>query len=286
MADAPAQVGTDMTLLEAFVAQPVPWLAVTMALLAAFLMGFARSGLGTGGFVVSPLMVFGLGATDGLAVVAVLMLPSAMLGVWQHRGEAGPSLLRPLIPAAFVGTSIGGLLLWLLVAEGEMAAVHRRLELVVAGLSLLYVAMMALRDRIARFGGGGGPPRPLGIFLVGTGLGVSQTVANSGAPLMTVYFVRHGLDKARFVAAQLDFLLVQNLLKLIPLLLLGILHLGNAGAALVLIPVTLIGSLAGQRFYQAASERLFFGAYIALLVIGFAVSVMLIIGRDRVMGLI
>jgi len=275
-----------MTLLTAFIDQPVPWLAVTTALVAAFLMGFARSGLGTGGFIVSPLMVFGLGATDGLAVVAVLMLPAAVLGVWQHRGEAGPSLLHPLIPAAFVGTTIGGLLLWLLVAQGEMAVIHRRLELVVAGLSLVYVGLMALRDKIAHLGGGAGPPGPRGTFLVGTALGISQTVANSGSPLMTVYFIRHGLDKTRFVAAQLDFLLVQNLLKLVPLMLLGILHLGNAGAALVLIPMTLIGSLVGEWFYKVATKRLFFGAYILLLLMGFVVSLLLIIGRARVLALI
>jgi hypothetical protein len=273
-------------MLNALLGQPVPWLGVTMALLAAFLMGFARSGLGTGGFVVSPLMVFGLGPSDGLAVVAVLMLPAAVIGVWQHRGEAGTSLLRPLIPAAFVGTTIGALLLWMLVAEGELTLVHRRLELVVAGLSLVYAVLMALRDKIANLGGGGGPPRPLGTFLVGTALGISQTVANSGSPLMTVYFVRHGLDKARFVAAQLDFLLVQNLLKLAALLSLGILHFGNAGAALVLVPVTIVGNLFGEQFYNVATPRLFFGFYIVLLLIGFVVSMLLIIGRTRVLSLI
>ena len=61
-------------MLQAFLTQPLPWLALLLALSAAFLMGFARSGLGTGGFVVSPLMVFALGPSDGLAVVAVLML--------------------------------------------------------------------------------------------------------------------------------------------------------------------------------------------------------------------
>lgn len=273
-----------MFLTTAFVEQPILGLAVALAVLAAFLLGFARSGLGTGGFVVSPLMVFALGAADGLAVVAVLMLPSAVLGVWQHRGEAGRDLLRPLLPAAFLGTVLGGLLLWLLVSDGEIARVHRRLELLVAALSLIYVTLMAARDKIARLGGGAGPPRPFGIFLVGTGLGISQTVANSGSPLLTIYFLRHGIEKARFVAAQLDFLLVQNLLKLVPLLLLGILHLGNGGAAIALLPVTLAGSLAGKRFYGAASERVFFMAYIGLLLIGFAVSLLLIIGRDQVLS--
>ncbi|MBK1643864.1 hypothetical protein CKO25_04140 [Thiocapsa imhoffii] len=273
-----------MTLISPFIDQPIAWLAVTLALSAAFLLGFARSGLGTGGFVVSPLMVFALGASDGLAIVAVLMLPAALLGVWQHRGEAGPELLRPLIPAAFLGTALGGLLLWLMVADGEMALIHRRLELVVAGLSLVYVAMVAARNKIASIGGGGGPPHARGLFLVGTGLGISQTVANSGSPLLTLYFLRHGIPKAHFVAAQLDFLLVQNLLKLAPLLLLGILHLGNAGAALALIPVTLLGSLIGRRFYRTASERIFFALYLGLLLIGFVVSLLLIIGRDQVLS--
>jgi hypothetical protein len=79
-------------------------------------------------------------------------------------------------------------------------------------------------------------------------------------------------------------MLVQNLIKLVPLLLLGILHLGNAGAALLLIPVTLVGSLLGKLFYRAASERLFFAFYIGLLVIGFAVSLLLIVGRVRVLA--
>ena len=108
----------------------------------------------------------------------------------------------------------------------------------------------------------------------------------SARPLLTVFFLRHQVPRSRFVAAQLVALLVQNLLKLIPLISLGILHLGNAGSALLLIPVTVIGNLSGQRFYRGASERLFFLCYQVLLLIGFAVSVALIVGRSRILALL
>ena len=153
-------------------------------------------------------------------------------------------------PGSVLRHVVGAGLLWLLISSGEMVIVHRRLDLVVAGLSLVYVLMMTLRKQIAHFGGGGGPVRPLGLFTAGSLLGMSQTVANSGAPLPTLYFVRHQVNKAHFVAAQLAFLLVQNLLKPIPLVLLGVLHLGNAGAALLLLPLTLIGSRIEKSFYQ------------------------------------
>lgn len=96
---------------------------------------------------------------------------------------------------------------------------------------------------------------------------------------MTLYFLRHGLNRGTFVPAQLSYMLVQNILKLIPLISLGLLTPINATAGLILIPVTLAGSLAGKRFFLKASETQFFGLYVLLLVMGFAVSLGLLIGR-------
>ncbi|WP_309383138.1 sulfite exporter TauE/SafE family protein [Cerasicoccus frondis] len=264
---------------------PLPWFSLGLAVFTAWLMGFSRSGLGAGGFVVSPLMVLALGAKDGLAIIAVLMIPAGCLGCWQHRNNVDKKLLKPLAPSAFLGTAIGALILWALIASGEEAVVHRRLEYVVAGLSLLYVALVSFRDKIAKLGGGGGPPTPKGVFGVGSLLALSQTIANSGSPLITVYFVRHGLEKKQFVAAQNYFLLIQNTIKLIPFVALGVLHIGNAGAALVLFPLTLFGSWCGKLFNRYSSEKSFFKLYIALLVIGFISSVLLLWGRANFLAL-
>lgn len=244
-------------------------------------MGFSRSGLGAGGFVVSPLTVLAVGADDGLAIIAVIMIPAGAIGCWQHRKALERQWLNPLIPAAFFGTILGGLVLWMIISSGEMSIVHRRLEFVVAGLSLLYVVLVSFRDKIVKLGGGSGPPSSKGVFTFGCLLAISQTVANSGTPLLTVYFIRHGITKERFVAAQNAFLTVQNTIKVVPFLILGLLHLGNAGAALLLFPLTLVGSWCGKHFYQMASERVYFGCYIALLVIGFLSSAILIWGRTN-----
>ena len=272
-----------MSWLSAFTAQPDPIVCTLLAVASALLMGFSRSGIGAGGFVVSPLMVLALGPTIGIAVVAALMLPAAAIAWWQHRTDAEPHILKPLIPAAFVGTAIGGLVLWWLVSSGHLGEVHRRLEVVVAGLSLLYVALVMLRAPLARWAGEQFRASPMGLFLVGSGLGLSQTVANSGAPLMTVYFLCCRIGKEQFVGAQATFLFVQNIVKFIPLSLLGLLHWGNATAALILMPLTFLGSWLGQRFYARASERLFFAVYVALLVLGFVASVLLIVGRGGVL---
>ncbi len=271
--------------LDTFRLQPAPLLCAALAVFAAFLMGFARSGIGAGGFVVSPLMVLALGSQVGIAVVAALMLPAAFTSYEQHKHDAKPELLRPLIPAAFIGTVIGGIVLWLLISDGEMRVIERRLELTVAGLSLVYVVLMSLRDRIAKLFSKLGTPSPKSLFVMGTGLGVSQTVANSGSPLMTVYFLCYRIGKEQFVGAQATFLVIQNTIKILPLIFLGILHLGNATAALLLMPLTFVGSWLGQRFYKRASEKTFFTLYIALLVLGFIASALLIIGRRTVFGM-
>ena len=271
--------------LSIFQAQPEPLLCAGLAILAAFLMGFARSGIGAGGFVVSPLMVLALGSQAGIAVVAAIMLPAAVTSYLQHKGEAKPSLLKPLVPAAFLGTTIGGLILWLLVSDGEMAAIERRLEILVAVMSLVYVALVSLRDQVVKLFHDLGEPSAKSLFVMGTGLGVSQTVANSGSPLMTIFFLCYRIGKEQFVGAQATFLLIQNALKILPLIVLGMLHLGSLAAAVLLMPMTFLGGWLGQRFFKKATDRQFFSLYIVLLVLGFIASALLLIGRAKVFGM-
>ena len=63
-------------------------------------------------------------------------------------------------------------------------------------------------------------------------------------------------------------MLVQTILKLIPLISLGLLTAINPTASFILIPVTLAGSLAGQRLFLKASDTKFFRLSGLLLMMG------------------
>ena len=63
-------------------------------------------------------------------------------------------------------------------------------------------------------------------------------------------------------------MLVQTILKLIPQISLGLLNAIKATDGLFLIPVTLAGSLAGQRLFLKASDTKFFRLSGLLLMMG------------------
>jgi len=258
--------------------QPAPVFCFLLAVFTALLLGFTRSGLGAGGFVVSPLMILALGPTSGLAVVALLMVAAGAVSIRQHKGEADRALQKPLIISALVGTMIGGMVLLALMRSGNLDAFHRKMEVIVGILSLLYILLVSLHKRIAR----NRPtrtPNGKGLFAVGGLVSLSQTVANSGTPMITLYFLWNGIKKEHFVADQVQFIFAQNVVKLLPLLLLGILHLTNAISALLLLPFVLAGNWIGKKSFLRMSEDGYFRTYAFLLLLGLACSLILIWGR-------
>jgi len=258
--------------------QPAPAFCLILALFTSLLLGYTRSSLGAGGFVVSPLMILALGPTGGLAVVALLMVAAGAVSIRQHRGEADRDLQIPLVISALVGTLVGGLVLMLLMRSGNLDVFHRRMEIIVGLLSLLYVLLVSLHDRITR-NRPAHTPNPKSLFATGTLVSLSQTVANSGTPLITLYFLWFGMKKEHFVADQVQFIFVQNVVKLIPLILLGILHPASAISALFLLPAALAGNWIGKRSFNQMSEKAYFRIYAALLLVGFLSSLILIWGR-------
>lgn len=263
--------------MEAITSLPSPLIGAVIAILASFLMGFARSGIGAGGFLVSPLMVVGLGAANGVGLVAMQMLVAGSISAWQHRRDVDRALCPPLFGGAAAGVLIGGGLLYLLLHAGSYADFHRSLEKLVGALSILYVVLLTFRNQLV----GHPAPRVPGPTLTATVAGVvslSQTVANSGTPLMTVFFLRCGMKKEEFVADQSIYLLVQNTLKLVPLALLGLIHFNNVMLFVYSLPIVLLGNWLGQLAFKTFSERVFFGLYILMLVIGLAASLTLLFG--------
>lgn len=271
--------------LHPLLSQPAVWFCVPVTCFSVFFLGFARSALGAGGFAASPLIVLGLGGSNGLAVLAPIMIFSGLQSSWQHRKEIEWPILNPLLYSAIFGTALGGLILWGIMHVGDLKSIDYRMEIVVGGLTLLYVILIVFRQTIAK----GGPKRNPNWwenFAIGSTVGVSQVVANSGSPILTVFFLRFHIPKERFVAAQVLYLLAQNCAKLIPFILLGILHFDNFGTSIILLPLVFLGGWLGAIAFKHFSERTFFSFYIVALILGFIASTILIIGRSKFIALL
>ena len=85
--------------------------------------------------------------------------------------------------------------------------------ILVAMLCLVHGLLLVLSERLTH----------LGLALMGSAAGINQTASNTGSPLKTLYVLRHGLNQGITLPAQLSHMLVQNMLKLIPLTSLGLL---------------------------------------------------------------
>ena len=258
--------------------QPIQWFCLPLALVSALLMGFTRSCYAAGGFVVSPLMVLALGPKDGLAVVAPLMLFSGAFSCYQHRSGIKSQFIKSLVGSAIIGTIIGGFILYLIISNGSEKVVHKRIDIIVGIMSCIYVVLIIAKDHIKSIHLK--ILRKWKVCLAGIWVAISQTVTNSGSPVITVLFAFHHIKKEDFVGVQAWYLEIQNLLKFIPFVILGILHFGNFSTSIILLPLVILGNYIGMKAYQKMSDRIFFISFTILLIIGLIVSVILIIGRN------
>ena len=103
----------------------------------------------------------------------------------------------------------------------------------------------------------------------GTAAGFTSFVAHAGAPPLSFYLLRRGMDRTSFVATATVFFWVVNYTKLIPYAWLGLLDTSNLITSLVLCPLAPIGIALGKWLHDRVSDSFFFNFfYITLFILG------------------
>ena len=100
----------------------------------------------------------------------------------------------------------------------------------------------------------------------GVAAGFGTTIANSAGPVMNMYLLARGLPKERFVATAAWFFLVVNLAK-VPIYVWHDLYSPEGFAFnLIMIPLVIIGNIAGIWVVHRIPQRIFEILIIALTV--------------------
>ena len=232
-----------------------------VAVPAVLIYGIAKGGFGGGVVVVAvPLMSLVVSPLTAAAILLPILCVMDLLALWVFRGRWRWPELKLLVPASLVGIGIGTLLYEYMSADV--------IRLILGTISVSFTLHWAWQQvhrspaQEALFGPGVG-------IVAGTSAGFTSFVAHAGAPPLSIYLLRRGMDRTTFVATAAVFFAVANYVKLIPYAWLGQLDLSNLTTSLVLSPLAPIGIACGKWLHDRVSDRFFFGfAYVMLLVVG------------------
>ncbi len=230
---------------------------------AALLVGLSKGGLSMVGVLGTPVLALAISPVQAAALLLPIYVVSDMVGLWSYRREFDRRNLAILLPAA-----IGGILLgW-----ATASLVTERMVGLMIGVIGIGFCINAWRIRntvvMAR-----PADVPRGVFW-GAITGFSSFVSHSGGPPFQVYVLPQQLPKAVFAGTTTIAFAVINAVKLVPYWALGQLNMTNLRTSTLLMPVAILGTLAGVRLVRVLPQRTYFGFVYTML---FAVSIKLVI---------
>jgi len=220
----------------------------TFAVIAALCIGLSKTGFGGVGTVFVLLMAMIMPTLDSTGFVLPLLLFADVFAVRTFRRHADWTLIRRLIPAAFVGIVLAFL------------AMNRFKHLpygpVIGWIVLVLCGLQWLRGKreewFAHL-----PDNPVFANVMGLGCGLTTMLSNGSGPIATLYFLVSGLPKMEFVGTGAWFFFLINVFKVPFSWQLGLINLHSLRWNLWLLPPVLIGVVAGKWLLDRVPQKLF-----------------------------
>ena len=219
------------------------------AIPAVILIGLAKGGFSGLGALATPLLALGIDPVRGAAILLPILIAQDVVGVAAFRKSWDGTVLAIMLPGAIVGVALGYVF---------AASVSERAILAALGaVSILFGGYRLWADRGHAVAAPSGSPAWVG-SLFGVATGFTSQIAHAGGPPFQMWVMPRRLPRDVFVGTTAIFFAVLNWIKVPAYVALGQFSRENMLAALVLLPVALLASLAGiwlvrkvpvERFY-------------------------------------
>lgn len=224
--------------------------------LAALIAGLGKTAIPGSATLSVVLLASVLPARTSTAAMLLLFIVGDLFALIAYRRHAHwPTLLR-LAPAVIAGLVCG----FLFLTWSEDAVVRRTIAVIL----LLTIGITLWRRRRERATGSGA----LASAGYGTLAGFTTMVANSGGPVMAMYFLASRTPIKVFLGTSAWFFAIVNLVKVPFLAGIGLLTPEVLLMDLVLAPFVVLGALVGLRLANRMPQQLFDRLVIILTVLG------------------
>lgn len=243
------------------------WVAVVLA---AALVGFAKTALGGAGSLAVVLFAVALPARESTGALLPLLLLGDVLAVALYRRHGSWTTLLRLLPGVVPGLLVGA---WFVSAVDD-SVMRLAIGLILLTMTLIQLGQRA-RAAVPRIAT---PttvaPHPVLSSGVGVLAGFATMTANAGGPVMTLYLILAGLPMLGMLGTGAWFFLAVNLAKVPFSAGLGLISGPSLLLDLALAPALVVGGGIGVLTIRRLDQR---GFEIAALGLGAVASVLLVV---------
>jgi uncharacterized protein len=213
---------------------------------AAFITGFSKAGVPGIGILAPVLAAMAMPARVSTGFLLPILIEGDCIAVGYWRRKAAWRSLFRVLPWTALGVVAGYFLMGYL-SDAAFKPLLGAMILAIVGLDLL---RRALRIELRS------DNRALAAA-VGVLAGVFTMLANAAGPVMAIYLLSMGLEKDEFVGTSAWFYFIVNLFKLPFSLALGLVSLSTLKLDLMLLPLVIVGSVAGVLTLKRLPQKAF-----------------------------
>ena len=222
--------------------------------------GIDKTGFGSATSVAATaFLVLILEPAVAVAIMLPLLIVMDFTALRPNWNRWDPHVARVMIIGTGVGAFIGAALIFVISPSTFRFAIGT--------IALVFVAIQASR----RFGwlkAGDNMPDSAG-YAFATLAGVTSCVAHAGGPVASIYLLTKNLSKSAYQATTIVTFWINNLIKAVLYMSLGLIGWDTAFVTLTLVPVAIAGTLMGVYLNRVVPERVYFGLiYLFLTVTG------------------
>lgn len=223
--------------------------------IAAFGIGFSKSGFQGVGMIHVIIFAYLFGARDATGVLLPLLIVGDVCAIGYFGKQAQWSHIRKLLPPTVIGVIIG----WLLMQQLHESTFKPLVGSIILSLICLQVTRMWRPSWFEKI-----PHQRWFATSLGVLVGITTMLANAAGPVMALYLLAVSLPKWELVGTSAWFFLVINVFKVPFSFNMGLINCETLAINGLFAPVVLPGMWLGRWLIHRISQRVFDSMLLAL----------------------
>lgn len=251
-----------MDIFNLFQISGVQWVFV---IIAAFLVGFSKTGISGFTMLVIPILANVFGGKNSTGILLPMLIAGDVFAVWHYNRHAEWNNIKKLVPWAFGGLILGS-------AIGNCIN-DRQFKMLIALSVIICLSLLTYMEMKGEYFNV--PGKAWFYVLAGIASGFTSMIGNAAGPIMSIYLLAMGFKKNYYMGTFAWFFLIINLMKVpFQIFVWHNITLETVMLTCAMIPAITIGAFLGTVVVRRLNEKPF--RYIILAMTGIAAFRLLI----------